>query len=95
MGHKEEQRRELRRRVFYRDGWQDDHGDWFAMCGYGCGTVLSWLTAGIHKRDSGDRYIFDNVFITCKTGCSFEKVERNRRRAREKAERKAAQAVAS
>lgn len=70
MGAKEDKRRQRKRRVFYRDGWQDQHGEWFAMCAGGCGVVLSWHTGvldlyPIRKADGGT-FRHDNVHLVCR-----------------------------
>lgn len=71
MGAKEDRRRTQRRRLFRRDGWQDDRGDWFAMCATGCGAVLSWTDAGTRKRDPAIPGRPDaNLELICKAGCN-------------------------
>lgn len=76
MGDKEDRRRNLRRRVFHRDGWQDNAGDWFTMCANGCGTVLSWATAGVQKRDAEGVWHSDNTDLVCKAGCGQRQAAR-------------------
>lgn len=70
MGLKEDQRRKRRRRVFKRDGWQDEYGSWFVMCALGCGEVLSWHTASLDlypvRKADGGRYTFDNTRLVCR-----------------------------
>jgi hypothetical protein len=66
MGTKEERRRALRRRLFKRDGWQDQHGEWAAMCADGCGTVITWHTSGLQKNDPDGRWTDDNTCLTCR-----------------------------
>lgn len=58
-----------KRKAFERDGWQDEHGNWFAMCSFGCGDVLVPKTATldhypIMKRHGGT-YRLDNVRLAC------------------------------
>lgn len=66
MGEKEDRRRKLRRRVFERDGWQDDSGEWSAMCADGCGTVITWHTSGLRKNDPAGCWTDSNTRLTCR-----------------------------
>lgn len=70
MGEREDRRRESRRRLFRRDGWQDSDGEWFVMCAYGCGDVIGWHEASINmhptKARDGGRYTFDNTRLVCR-----------------------------
>ncbi len=71
MGEKEDRRRNQRRRLFYRDGWQDDQGEWFAMCATGCGAVLSFHRAGTRQHDKTVPGRPDsNIELVCKAGCN-------------------------
>lgn len=83
MGVKEDKQRERRRRAFRRQGWQDQHGEWFAMCGCGCGEVLSWNTAvldlhPIRKMDGGT-FRADNTHLVCRP-CRTAAAHRDRAR---------------
>lgn len=76
VGAKEERRRNQRRRLFRRDGWQDSRGDWFVMCAKGCGAVLSWEEAGRRKRDhTVAGRPDDNYELICKAGCNPRKAD--------------------
>ena len=80
MGAKEDRRRNQRRRLFQRDGWQDSAGDWFAMCAAGCGAVLSWEEAGRRKRNQTVEGKPDsNYELVCKAGCDPYRAARLKR----------------
>lgn len=74
MGEQEDRKRERKRRLFRRDGWQDGNGEWFVMCAFGCGDVLGWHEAVINmhpvKKCDGGRYTFDNTRLVCRP-CSL------------------------
>ena len=94
MGEKENRRRNQRRRIFYRDGWQDDHGDWFAMCATGCGAVLSFHSAGTRLRDKTIPGRPDgNIELVCKAGCNPQGALKIQARWRRQAAANAGQAV--
>lgn len=71
MGEKEERRRELKRRLFRRDGWQDGDGEWFAMCSFGCGDAIGWResTTDLYPTNTSDggRYTLDNTRLACRS----------------------------
>lgn len=70
MGEKEDKRRNRKRRVFKRDGWQDQYGEWFAMCSFDCGEVISWHTSQLNlhplKKRDGGTYRFENTRLACR-----------------------------
>lgn len=66
MGEKEDRLRRLRRKVFERDGWQDDRGNWWAVCGMdGCDQVVPWFGTGLTKVDAAKPRTLDNMVIRC------------------------------
>lgn len=82
MGDKEDRLRALRRKVFERDGWQDDRGDWFAMCAIpGCEAVVPWFGTGLVKVDPEGRRTLDNVVVRCNRCGRRNRVIRERVRA--------------
>lgn len=89
MGEKEDRRRESKRRLFRRDGWQDGDGVWFAMCSFGCADVIGWHEATIDlcpiKKCDGGRYTLDNTRLACR---SCKAVGRNHKELRVKRGRK-------
>ncbi|AEL98224.1 hypothetical protein PBI_BIGNUZ_62 [Mycobacterium phage BigNuz] len=101
MGLKEDRKRERKRRLFRRDGWQDADGEWFAMCAYGCGTVIGWHEAIINlyplKKPDGGRYTFDNTRLACRpchtVDCDHTTLPKRRIQQRRAAARKRAVAA--
>lgn len=88
MGLKEERRRNSKRRLFRRDGWQDVDGEWSVMCAFGCGDAISWHEATIDlypvKACDGGRYTFDNTRLVCRpckaAGCNHKTLPTRRKR---------------
>lgn len=84
MGAKEDRLRKLRRTVFQRDGWQDDHGDWYALCAIpGCQEVVSWFGTGLVKIDPNGLRTPSNVVVRCNS-CGRRNRFINPRRATQK-----------
>lgn len=66
MGEKEDRLRKLRRKVFARDGWQDEHGTWYALCAIPqCEAVVPWFGTGLIKLDPNRQRTLDNVVVRC------------------------------
>lgn len=59
----------LKQRAFKRDGWQDEHGNWFADCAFGCGDILDHRHATLDRHpimgQNGGKYTLDNVRLAC------------------------------
>lgn len=62
-------KRELKNKLFKRTGWQDSNGDWFAMCAFGCGDILTFETASLDrhpiKGEHGGEYVMSNLRLAC------------------------------
>ena len=63
-------KQKIKLKAFERDGFRDKDGRWFAMCGFGCGEVLSWKTATLDrwpvKGEHGGEYEIDNIRLACR-----------------------------
>lgn len=86
MGEKEDRRRKLKRRVFVRDGWQDSTGEWFVMCAFECGGVISWHTSSMKKKCADGIWTLDNTHLICvpcySAGCNHKTLPKKRRKPR-------------
>lgn len=66
MGEKEDRLRRLRQKVFERDGWQDKHGTWCALCAVPkCQAVVEWFGTGLVKINPEGLRTPDNMAVRC------------------------------
>ena len=63
-------KRELKRKLFKRDGWQIEDGTWYADCEFGCGSILEFDTATLDRwpvmGKDGGAYVMSNLRLACK-----------------------------
>ena len=89
-------KRQLKEKLFKRDGWQDSDGYWYANCEFGCGEILIFKTATLDRYPimgkRGGRYEMNNLRLACQPCNSVnqnkhEWAKKKKHRGKSKAER--------